>query len=124
MLNDNAIEHRLKILILHCCIFGLLFCYVIGSNGLCLIKVVCHIPCAGCGLTRAVKSFFAGNIMQAFAYHPLFWLAPIMIFSAVHVPIFFRNYNKKVYVAALIAMGLAFMICYIIRLAMYGINFI
>lgn len=32
------------------------------------------IPCAGCGMTRALFAFFHGNIVAAFRCHPLFVL--------------------------------------------------
>lgn len=124
MLKENLHQYKLKIIIEHCIILGLLYCYIILSNGFCPIKAIFHIPCAGCGLTRAVTSFFCGELIQAFNYHPLFWLAPIMIFFAVHFPKFFDNYNKKFYVSMLIFMGGLFLICYLVRISIYGINFI
>lgn len=36
-------------------------------------------PCPGCGMTRAYKSLLAGDLSAAFAYHPLFALAPILV---------------------------------------------
>lgn len=124
MVNENLHQRRIKIVLEHCIILGLLFCYIVLSNGFCPIKAILHIPCAGCGLTRAVKAFFCGEFLQAFNYHPLFLLAPIMLFFAVHSPKFFDKYNKNFYIAMLIIMGMAFLICYIVRIALFGINFI
>lgn len=45
---------------------------------MCIFKLITGIPCPGCGMTRAFTHFFLGNIHEAFYYHPLFWLVPIV----------------------------------------------
>lgn len=44
----------------------------------CLYKTFLHIPCPGCGMTRAWLSLLRGDIAGAFAFHPLFWSIPLL----------------------------------------------
>lgn len=44
----------------------------------CPIKYFWHIPCAGCGMTRAWKSVLQGDLQKAFYFHPLFLTVPFM----------------------------------------------
>jgi hypothetical protein len=44
----------------------------------CPIRFVTGISCPGCGMTRAVLSVLHFNFKDAFYYHPLFFLAPVM----------------------------------------------
>ena len=48
----------------------------------CPFKLLFHIDCPGCGLTRAFISFFTGNIKEAFHYNYsfIFWLITILLF--------------------------------------------
>lgn len=43
----------------------------------CPIRHFTGIPCAGCGMTRAILSALRLNFHQAFYYHPLFWMVPV-----------------------------------------------
>lgn len=44
----------------------------------CPIRFITGISCAGCGMTRAYVAFFHGRVLQAFHYHPLFWIVPLV----------------------------------------------
>lgn len=44
----------------------------------CWIRAWFHIPCPGCGMTRAWLSLLRGDLSAAFLYHPLFWTAPLL----------------------------------------------
>jgi len=48
----------------------------------CPIKILFHIDCPGCGLTRAFIAFFTGNIRKALHYNYsfIFWLLTIVLF--------------------------------------------
>ena len=45
----------------------------------CPIKYITGISCAGCGMSRAWISLLHFNIHDAFMYHPLFFLPPIVV---------------------------------------------
>ncbi len=44
----------------------------------CIFKYLFHIPCAGCGMTRAYISLLQFDIIGAFKMHPMFWAMPIL----------------------------------------------
>lgn len=44
----------------------------------CPIRFITGISCAGCGMTRAYAVFLQGRVLQAFHYHPLFWMVPLV----------------------------------------------
>lgn len=44
----------------------------------CPIRFITGISCAGCGMTRAYMVFLHGRVLQAFHYHPLFWMVPLV----------------------------------------------
>jgi hypothetical protein len=41
---------------------------------LCLVATFLHVPCPGCGLTRAAFAMMRGDFRRAFELHPLSWL--------------------------------------------------
>jgi hypothetical protein len=45
----------------------------------CPIKYLSGISCPGCGMTRAIWSALFLNFKEAFHYHPLFLLSPIIV---------------------------------------------
>lgn len=61
-------------------VFSWYIIHVVGSNTRCLIRGTIGIPCPGCGITRAYDALLHGHILEAFHYHPLFLLPPIIIF--------------------------------------------
>lgn len=78
----------------------------------CPIKFLTGIPCAGCGMTRAMLSFLSFNFHQAFKYHPLFFFVPILLIifslkSFITKPLF----NNFLFIISLI-----FIIVYFCRL--------
>ncbi len=80
----------------------------------CPMRMVFGIPCAGCGLSRAMLSFFSGDVEQAIEYHPLFFLAGVELFYLI-----FRKRIKldsKTELAILIVTVILFTVTYIYRL--------
>jgi hypothetical protein len=59
-----------------------------------IFKWMTGLPCPGCGMTRACLHVLSGNFEEAFYYHPLFWLVPI-VFGIV----IFQKYSliSKIY---------------------------
>lgn len=45
----------------------------------CPIKYITGISCAGCGMSRAWIALLHFNIHDAFMYHPLFFLPPVVV---------------------------------------------
>lgn len=64
-------------------------------NVQCLFKSILGVPCPGCGLTRAVEAFLHGNLREAFYWHPLFFIAPIVLFLVISDLEVIRKINKK-----------------------------
>ncbi|MFO7635706.1 MAG: DUF2752 domain-containing protein [Clostridia bacterium] len=50
---------------------------------LCVFKRATGLPCPSCGMTRAYIALFQGRFAEAFSMHPLFWLAPVILFLVV-----------------------------------------
>lgn len=78
----------------------------------CPIKWFTGISCAGCGMTRAFLSLIKGDIKNAFLYHPLFFLMPIIFV----LYIFRDKFVDKTKKILLVAFIIIFLVCYIIRL--------
>ena len=37
----------------------------------CIWRMLTHVPCPGCGLTRSIRALWHGDIVLSFRYHPL-----------------------------------------------------
>lgn len=79
----------------------------------CPIKFLTGISCPGCGLTRAGLAAIQFHFTEAFSYHPLFFLIPVIVLL-----VFFENYikDKPIFNIFLIGCAVAFIAVYIIRL--------
>lgn len=55
------------------------FAIILDFNIKCIIRTLIGIPCPGCGMTRAWIEAINFNFYEAFKFHPLFLLAPILI---------------------------------------------
>jgi len=44
-----------------------------SSHSVCIIKTVTGYPCPSCGTTRAIVTFFSGDVVSAFFINPLFF---------------------------------------------------
>lgn len=84
------------------------------TGTVCLIRGIIGIPCPSCGMTRAMKEFFDGNIIAAFRFHPAFWL-PFMSTLLVCL-------NKKSLKRVLI-ISIVLLVCmYLFRMKVYFPN--
>lgn len=62
-----------------CFITILAFYVLLAFLGIgCPIRFITGISCAGCGMTRAYVALLHGRVLQAFHYHPLFWVVPLV----------------------------------------------
>lgn len=80
-----------------------------ATSTICLIRGIVGIPCPSCGISRAIISFFNGNITMAFKYHPLFWMPFVVVLIII--------LNKKYYKEILIGVIIIFCGVYITRMA-------
>lgn len=54
----------------------------------CLLDSSIGLPCPGCGLTRGFLYALHGDLPAAWAMHPLFWLAPLILFGVAALAVF------------------------------------
>lgn len=83
--NHDLVSDILFFLIL--AVFAIIWIMFIG----CPLRRVFGIPCAGCGMTRAVLALLHGDFNLAWHYHPLVYSLPV-VFSAI---IFQTKMSKK-----------------------------
>jgi hypothetical protein len=107
----RKIKHPKEKLFFFCgLLLYVLFLRLIGST--CLIRTVFRIPCPGCGMTRALCSLLTLNFPQAFAYHPLVFLLPLVLLYIL----FDELFGKKVDTLLIAGMAAAFLAVWILRL--------
>ena len=82
----------------------------------CPIKYITGISCAGCGMSRAWISLLHFNIHDAFMYHPLFFLPPVVVIAML----FKSKINIKIYKIIIFTIIIMFAIVYICRLIWSG----
>lgn len=80
----------------------------------CAVRTILHIPCPGCGMTRAWLAFLHLDLRSAFFYHPMFWSVPILFIYFLFEEKTFKNdnFNKTVPIALLFG----FLLTWVIRL--------
>ena len=98
---------NLKSLLLVCIAY-----YLITWFTGCPIKYYLGISCPGCGMTRAWLAVLHLNFAGAFAFHPLFWMAPFLALAIL----FEYKIDMKKYRWALVLTAALFITVYIIRL--------
>ncbi len=63
-------------------LFSLGYAVLIGSMVAlqipCVFHYFLHIPCPGCGMTRAWLAAFRLDFQTAFEFHPMFWSLPVL----------------------------------------------
>ncbi|MCT4598244.1 MAG: DUF2752 domain-containing protein [Vallitalea sp.] len=93
--------------------------FITKSRTKCFFKNLVGVPCPGCGLTRAYKMFFIGNIEKAFYYHPLFLLIPLLVMLYISNIMIKNNRLKKVSEIIYLISTILFISLYIIRFIKY-----
>ena len=114
MSGGNADKRRLNRIEVITSVTAVVVLYVIlESFGVtCPIKYITGISCAGCGMSRAWIALPHFNIHEAFMYHPLFFLPPVVvIFMLLKSKI-----NIKFYKIFMFTMAGAFVIVYLYRM--------
>lgn len=80
----------------------------------CPIKFVTGVSCPGCGMSRACLWLLAGDIGNAFYFHPLFWAVPL--FPVLYILRETGKMPKKVYETCIIIICILFLLVWIIRM--------
>lgn len=114
MSGDNADKRRLNRIEVITSVAAVVVLYVIlESFGVtCPIKYITGISCAGCGMSRAWIALLHFNIHEAFMYHPLFFLPPVVVI----VMLLKSKINIKFYKIFMFTMAGAFVIVYFYRM--------
>ena len=73
-----------------------------------------HIPCPGCGMSRAFAAALRFDFREAFAYHPMFWSMPILYLYYLIDGGVFRS--KKVNTAILVFIAVGFVVQWVIKI--------
>lgn len=81
----------------------------------CLFQRFLHLPCPGCGMTRAFKSVLMLDWKDAFRYHPMVFSLPLVTGYILKNGRLFRHKGINDCILALI--GIGFLINYAIKLA-------
>ena len=114
MSGGNAYKRRLNRIEEITSVTAVVVLYVIlESFGVtCPIKYITGISCAGCGMSRAWIALLHFNIHEAFMYHPLFFLPPVVVI----VMLLKSKINIKFYKIFMFTMAGAFVIVYLYRM--------
>lgn len=104
----KIVYDRLKISFLIFIIYIILNLMDLG----CPIRAISGLSCPGCGMTRATLAALRFDFKDAFYYHPLFFLSPLMFLLFL-----FEGFIKpKYYKTAWIAIIVLFILVYLYRL--------
>lgn len=107
----------LKSVVLDCTLFCLVLFFYFQNILHCPLRYYFNIECPLCGMTRAVLSFFKGDIKQAFMYHPLF---PIpFIFYILTLGYRYNLITNKVLNIISTVFAVLFIIVYILKMRSY-----
>lgn len=114
MSGGNADKRRLNRIEVITSVTAVVVLYVIlESFGVtCPIKYITGISCAGCGMSRAWIALLHFNIHDAFMYHPLFFLPPVVVIAML----FKSKINIKFYKIFMFTIAGAFVIVYLYRM--------
>lgn len=85
----------------------------------CPIALVTGLPCPACGLTRACMAAVTLHFAEAFTYHPLFLAVPVVFAVGVWGLIRPEILDKKWLTIGAFTLVAAFIVTYIVRMALY-----
>lgn len=86
--------------------------HIVGIG--CPIKFITGVSCPGCGMSRACLWLLAGDIGNAFYFHPLFWAVPL--FPVLYILRETGKIPKKVYEICIIIICILFLLVWIVRM--------
>lgn len=106
----KGLKNTLLLTLIYLCL--LIVFQVLGLN--CIFKHFLHIPCPGCGMSRALYSALRLEFATAFGYHPMFWSIPILYLYLLFGG---KLLNKKwLDIPILILIAVGFLINWIVNL--------
>lgn len=112
--NIRSVNTRIKLSILIFILYLALNIFHVG----CPIKFLTGISCPGCGMTRAILSILQLHYGNAFYYHPLFFMAPFMLFLFIFEDCLRPGYVKILWIIII----LLFILTYLLRLLLIDNN--
>ncbi len=84
----------------------------------CLVKLIFHVPCPGCGMTRATLRLLHGDVIGSLRYHPVALPGAVVLAVAcalaLALPDGHRAWDRFVRVT-LTAFGVALAIAWVLR---------
>lgn len=91
---------------------------VLFKNGFkCVFRTLTGVPCPGCGMTRAMISVLKFEFSDAFYYHPLFCVPPLMLVVGI-VALFCKNKRVRRFCFIIfVTLCAAMIVCWGVRLA-------
>lgn len=107
---NTQLLSRIKVLLLIFLVYLILNLFGMG----CPIKFFTGISCPGCGMTRSVWAAMRFQFQEAFYYHPLFFLVPIIFILFL----FEYRFNPRFIKYAWAIILSVFILTYIIRLTL------
>lgn len=84
----------------------------ITDRSICIFLNLTGVPCASCGMTKGIISFIKGDLLEAFHYHPLFFM-PVIVILINHKKV---RKNKAVFNRLVFSLTAIFLAVYVIRL--------
>lgn len=85
------------------------FLYISGIG--CPIRYMTGIPCPGCGMTRAVVSLLQLQFNEAFRYHPMIYVLPILVIFYILARCKGKSGNAVLWIG-----GICFVVIYLVRI--------
>ena len=82
----------------------------------CPVHYFLHIPCPGCGITRAYIAILSLDWKAAFRYHPLFFMVLPILLYVPHRDILGKRLKDKTETFIYVITSISFIIVYIIRM--------
>lgn len=76
----------------------------------CLVRMVTHHPCPGCGLTRALWALLHGQLKQALLWHPMVYSLPILAWLLLR-----SEHLRRVETVTGICIAMGFLFCWLFR---------
>lgn len=68
----------------------------------CVILKYLNVPCLGCGMTRAWKAVFKGDLSLAYEFHRAYWTVPILFIYLYKGKLLFKKHLWDVIIILMI----------------------